>query len=126
MTMYTQMAGQVGQLIASSRTEDAAAYNAQYQVEVGRHNALSKRDALQANLAAVQQDKVLTNLNIKLNQAQAEANATVAAAAAGVQGQSVDAVVYETKKSEAQRVAENNRATEQQSEQLSAQAGSAH
>lgn len=84
--------------ITGSSAETDAYYNAAYKVKADRRAAASRRDALQGSLSLIHQEKILSNQNIRLDQAQAEAAARVNAAAAGTSGRSLTDVIYETKK----------------------------
>ena len=72
-----------------------AAYNEQYNAQYKKYTALDAKNTAESNIAAINQDKILSNLNIQMNQQQAEAAAQVSAAVAGVEGSSVDAGMYQ-------------------------------
>lgn len=67
------------------------AYNQQYK----KYHALDAKNTAESNIAAINQDKILSNVNIQMNQQHAEAAAQVSAAVAGVSGSSVDQGMYE-------------------------------
>lgn len=87
----------------------ASTYNQVRATETKKANIRSAMQAAQYNIAAVRQDKVLTNIEVQINQDKAEAAAKVAAATAGVEGGSVDDVMYETEKNEAFAINRANR-----------------
>lgn len=96
-----------------------------YQKEMALYNATQTKDIHQRNIASIKQDKILSDTQIQLNQDQAEAQAKVMAAAEGVEGGSVDAVLYETEKNAAYRMAENANAAEAAIEAEAAAVGGA-
>lgn len=87
----------------------ASTYNQVRATEAKKANIRSAMQAAQYNIAAVKQDKVLSNIEVQINQDNAEAAAKVAAATAGVEGGSVDDVMYETEKNEAFAINRANR-----------------
>ena len=126
MSIYAQ-AVVSGISALSGHEADAAydqAYNQVYANEAKRASICNAMHSAQLNLSAVEQDKVLTNSAIRMQQNQAEAAATVAAATAGVEGGSVDDILYETKRNEAMAINNANRKAEQQSANLIANIGS--
>ena len=96
--LYMQaMVGVIDLLAGGSR--DAAydaAYGQHYRAFAGMHNAARQAAAAGANIAAIRQDTINTDTVIKMKQDQAEAMAKVAAAVSGVEGQSVNDVIYQT------------------------------
>jgi hypothetical protein len=94
------------------------AYNQAYGLQSARFAALNRINTAEGNIAAINQDRVLTNVAIEMNQQQAEAMAQVNAAAAGVSGGSIDTVMQGIAGNAAmarQRAkAEANQLTEQQ------------
>ena len=105
MSMYQfavqQGATALAQAITSSSPEATAAYNAAYQSTTSKLNAREARHTAALNISAIAQDQVLTNTKIKMQKAQAKAQTIISAAAAGVEGGSVDDVMYEADKSAA-------------------------
>lgn len=71
-----------------------AAYNEAYSAQQAFYAASDAKNTAEANISAINQDKILTNVQIEMNQQEAEAQLAVNAAAAGVSGGSVDAVAY--------------------------------
>ncbi len=100
-----------------------AAYNQAYSEAAQKANILAARQTLQQNMAAVKQDSITSNTAIQLKQNQAEAWAKVSAATAGVEGSSVDAAIYETKKNEAFALQSSQREADQQIANLGTQIG---
>ncbi|QDP58702.1 MAG: hypothetical protein Tp125SUR00d2C35697761_37 [Prokaryotic dsDNA virus sp.] len=100
------------------------AYNVTYAAEAQRANIRNAMHAAELNVTAVRQDKVLTNTMIGMKQDEAEAAAKVAAATAGVEGGSVDDIIYETEKNESLAINSANRRAEQSIESQLAQIGS--
>lgn len=105
MSMYQfavqQGATALAQAITGSSPEATAAYNAAYASTTSKLNVREQRHTASLNLTAIEQDKVLTNTKIQMQKAQSKAQAIIAAAAAGVEGGSVDDVMYEADKSAA-------------------------
>lgn len=121
MSLYKQ-AVQSGvsslQLLATG--ENAAtksAYNASYKAAAQRINIANAKHTAQLNISAIEQDRILSNTQIRMQQDQAEANAIVNAAVAGVEGQSIEDVIYDTEKNEALASNTVNRKAEQATEQ---------
>lgn len=104
-------AGQL--LLTGSNAGTKAAFNAAYAAQSSRLAAAARKNAAEKNIAAIKQDKILTNLAIQNRQDEAEAFARVNAAAAGIQGQSVKDVIYETEKNESFAIASNRKRSEQ-------------
>jgi hypothetical protein len=111
-------------MLTGSNAESRAAYNAEYQRLAHRANVLEARQVAQSNLAAIEQDKILSNTQIRINQSHAEAQALVSAAAAGVDGGSVDDVIYDTERNAAFALSRNNAKAEQEKEYQVAAIGS--
>lgn len=93
-----------------------AAFGKFYNSYQGMHNAARQRVAAEANIAAVQQDRINTDTVIAMKQDQAQAAAKVAAAVSGVEGQSVDATIYQTEVNSSVAKANNTAYAEQQIE----------
>lgn len=72
-----------------------SAYNTAYDAQYKKYVALDAKTTAERNISAINQDKILSNLNIQMNQQAAEAAAQVSAAVAGVEGSSVDAGMYQ-------------------------------
>lgn len=98
-------------------------YNQTYAAEAQKANIRNAMHAAELNITAVRKDKVLTNTMIGLQQDQAEAAAKVAAATAGVEGGSVDDIIYETERNEAMAINNANRRSGQAIESQLAQIG---
>lgn len=107
---------------AATEAARTAAYNAQTQ----RIAASSARSAAERNISAIAQDKILSNVNIRLQQSQAEAMQTLQAAFSGSEGGSVDDSLYVVQSSAENLVAQNNRQAKQAIEKVKAQVGNAH
>jgi len=124
MSIYAQ-AIQSGVQFASlaagvESAETIATYNREYQTASSKLAASNARSAAEANISAVNQDRITSNVKIKQKQDEAEANAKVSAALAGAKGASVEAVVQQTEVNEAHALSASNKAAEQQIENLSA------
>lgn len=110
------------QLLATgSNAQTDAMYNAQYAATIARVNAANHKVAAEGKIAAVKQDKILSNTNIQMQQSQAEAYARVNAAAAGTAGTSVEDSIYATENNAARQVGGVNQRAEQQIENAKAQ-----
>ena len=88
-------------------------YNQIYSQEMQKYNAAEGVHTAQMNIAAINQDQVTTNTTIRANQANAAAQAKVSAATAGVQGGSVDDIMYGTEANEAYAFQANQEKTDQ-------------
>lgn len=99
--------------VTGSNAQTKEAYNAAYKAEASRLNIAKNRHTSQLNIAAIEQDKVMSNTLIKMKQNQAEAMAKVSAAAAGVEGGSVDDVINDTETNSVFAIAASNRRAEQ-------------
>tara|TARA_R110002096_G_scaffold110795_6_gene241984 strand:+ start:7969 stop:8541 length:573 start_codon:yes stop_codon:yes gene_type:complete len=93
-----------------------AAYGQYYTAYTGMHNAANQKVAAEANIAAIRQEKIHTDVVISRNQDQAEARAKVAAAVSGTEGQSVNAAIYQTESNSSVARANNRKNMEQQIE----------
>ncbi len=116
---FTGIAG-----VLSGAKADAAydaAYGKFYSAHAGMFNAANQRVAAEANIAAITQEKIHTNMIISMKQDQAEANAKVMAAVSGTDGQSVKDVIYQTEtNSNVAKQNVNRQTTQQIDQQLSA------
>lgn len=112
---------QSGMSTLSSLTGNSAAsqeaFNAAYNVHAGRLASASAKNAAEKNISAIAQDKIISNLNIKLQQSQAEAMKSVGAAFAGVEGGSVEDGMYVVQSSAENLVAANNQQADQETEE---------
>jgi len=102
--------------------ETIQAYNQEYQSVAGKIAAGNALSATERNIAAVHQDRITSNVQIRQAQDEAEAQAKVSAAYAGAVGASVSAVSHQTQVSEANALAANNSRAAQQIESLKANA----
>lgn len=129
MSIYAQaMVSGVNALqvaFTGANAQTRAAFTAQYQAETAKRNAMEMKSAAQKNIGAVRQDKILSNLSIRLEQGQAEALVKMNAAAAGVEGQSVADARYETVKNAAFATSKVDRLSRQQIEEQLSKIGSA-
>lgn len=126
MSIYAQAVVSGVQALAGTEADRVydQTYNQVYANEAKKASIRNAMHTAQLNLSAIEQDRILTNTQIKMNQDQAEAMATVAAATAGVEGGSVDDIMYETHKNEALAINNANRKAEQASESQLASIGS--
>lgn len=102
-----------------------AAYNQSFAEQAARLAAAERKHTAEKNISAIKQDKILSNTQIQMSQDQAEAFAKVNAAAAGVQGQSVEDVVYQTEANETYAMSRNKRQADQRIESELARVNSA-
>ena len=109
---------------SNAETEEAriGAYNAQSR-RIASSNA---RSAAEKNISAIAQDKILTNVNIRLQQSQAEAMQSLQAAFSGSEGGSIEDTVYVTQSGAENLIASNNRQAKQATEQQKSQVSGAH
>ena len=116
--MYAQAFLGVADLLTGASKDAAyeAAYGTYYKSFAGMHNAANAKVAAEANIAAIQQDKINTDKVIAQQQDQAEARAIVAAATAGVSGDSLDSVIYQTEVNSSVAKQNTRKHTEQQIE----------
>ena len=115
--MIYQMAVQQGissaQLaLTGSNAVTKAAYNRAYSAQAQRISARERRNAAERNISAIKSDKLMSNMNLQLNLNQAQAAARLNAVFAGVEGQSVDDVIFETETAAERRKAQLERQTE--------------
>jgi hypothetical protein len=116
--MYAQSIVGVIDLLSGAGADAAyeAAYGKSYSRFTGMYNAANQRVAAEANIAAITQDRINTDTVVAMKQDQAEAMAKVSAAVGGVEGQSVDSVIHQTKVNSSLASANNRKAAEQQIE----------
>lgn len=112
-------------MTGGSTAATRAAYDNAYKAESTRLAAGAAMSAAQRNIAAVNQNKILSNVQLQQKQDQADAMVKVSAAAAGVEGTNVDNASYTTRANEAFAVSRANQVAEAQIEQYAAQAHSA-
>lgn len=93
-----------------------AAYGQYYKAYAGQMNASNRKVAAEANISAIKQDKINTDVVIDMQQDQAEARAKVMAAVSGAEGQSVDAVIAQTEFNSSVAQSNNKKNAEQQIE----------
>jgi len=129
MSIYAQ-AVQSGlsaaQLAATGENaQTKAAWNESYAAQSKRLAALDRKQTAEKNIAAIKQDKILSDTSIQMQQDQAEAFAKVNAAAAGMQGQSAEDVVYQTEANEVYAMSRNKRQASQRIESELARVNSA-
>lgn len=105
-------------MVSGSNAKTRAAYNAAYANESARIAGRNRIHAAQRNLAAIRQDKILTNKSIQLQNTQAQAMTKLSAAVAGVTGNSVEDVSQQHDTNTAFAMANNARQAEQLSEQF--------
>jgi hypothetical protein len=124
MSMYAmtmQQGIQAGALaLGVESAETTAAYNAAYGNLANKLSAARARSAGERNIAAVNQDKVLSNTKIRQQQDEAEAAARVSAALSGASGASVNATIGQTETNESMALAASKKARDQQIEHLKA------
>lgn len=117
MSAVTSGMDTVNLMMGGDNAATTAAYNNAYQAEATRAAMGAAIGAAQKNIASVKQNRILSHIELEKRQDQAEAMAKVSAAAAGVEGSSVDDVVYTTKANESIAKGRANAVAEQQVEQ---------
>ena len=108
-----------------AKEAERSAFNAEYANTMRRINLQNQQAKAARNINAIRQDTILSNLELQLRQKQAQSQVMVSAAAAGVEGGSVDDVIYSTQSNEAMAKQRVSADAEQRIAQESAQAGSA-
>jgi hypothetical protein len=88
-------------MLGGESAQTRGAYNQAYANESKRMAAGAALSAAQRNINSVNQNKILSHIDLQMKQDQAEATVKVSAAAAGVEGTNVDNAVYTTKANEA-------------------------
>lgn len=98
MSGYAMAASSVANFLTGASADAAyeAAYGKFYTAYQGMHNAARARSAAEANIAAIKQDKIHTDMIVDMQQDRAEAEAKVMAAVSGAEGQSVRDSIYQT------------------------------
>jgi len=124
MSVYAQAAATGIQSIGLMISGDTATYNAVYAAEARKTAIAEAKHTAELNISAIEQDKITSNTAIRMRQDQAEAQAKLSAAVAGVEGGSVDAVIYDTERNEAFALNAANQQAEQAKEAQAAQVGS--
>lgn len=111
---------------AAAGTAADAAYGTAYQNAANRLAGRNRKVATERNIAAVKQDKILTNKQIELNQTQSEAMVKLAAAVSGVTGGSVQDVQYMTEVNKVNAQRSSTRESDQVVEAMKAEVQAAH
>ena len=110
--------------LVTGASADAAfvqAYNRTSQLFAQRQQALNAKDAAQQNIAAIEQDRVTSSMQVQMQQDQQEAQVKVAAALAGTEGGSVEMLQRQTEINKAFALSQVNRNADQQIEQYAAE-----
>tara|TARA_R110002020_G_scaffold131052_4_gene293049 strand:- start:1727 stop:2260 length:534 start_codon:yes stop_codon:yes gene_type:complete len=119
--MYAQAITQgIGAIHVATGGDNAGtiqAYNEAYSAQAQRYATLDAKNAAENNISAINQDKILSNVQIQMNQQEAEAAAQVSAAVAGVEGSSVDAGMYQIGANASMQVAQAEAKADQLTEQ---------
>lgn len=120
---YAQAMLGVADLMTGASADAAyeAAFGQYYTAYAGMINAANAKVAAEANISAITQDKINTDIRISMQQDRAEAQAKVAAAVSGVSGGSVNAVIYQTGVNSSLAKSNNRKHAEQQVENQLAQ-----
>lgn len=126
MSLYTQAMVSGMNALTGAQADQiyTSTYNQVYAQEAQKANIRNAMGVAQTNVAAIKADQILTNTQIRMNQDEAEARAIVNAAAAGVEGGSVDDIVYDTERNAAFATNAANQQAEQEVENQLAQIGS--
>lgn len=123
--MYAIAMQQGIQGLETMLTGGGKAFQQEYALQSRRFAQLNRKQTSIRNIAAIKQDKILTDKTIQIRQSQAEAMARVSAAAAGVSGGSVNDVIQMTHVNETQAMKMNERQAAQGIEQEKANVHSA-
>lgn len=123
--MYAMAMQQGMQGLETMLSGGGAAFQHEYALQSRRFAQLNRKQTSIRNIAAIKQDKILTDKTIQIRQSQAEAMARVSAAAAGVSGGSVNDVIQMTHVNETQAMKMNERQAQQGVEQEKANVHSA-
>ncbi len=118
----------VGSLMGNAKKRKQAAaqaYNDEYARVSNQYAVMEQIGDIQRNMAAIQQDKVLSDVTIGMKQDQAEAQMKVSAAVAGAKGSSVENSIQQSEFNEQQALSGNKRQTEQAMESELANMGTA-
>lgn len=107
--------------ISGSNAKTREAYNAAYSNQARRIAGRNRIGAAQRNLAAIQQDKILTNNQIQIQNTHQQAMTKLSAAVAGVTGSSVDNVKQQVNTNTVFAMQSNERKAEQMSDQFLAE-----
>lgn len=130
MSLYVQAAqsgiSTIGLAMSGKNAETEAARIGAYNAQAQRLAASGARAAAERNISAIAQDKIISNVNIRLQQSQAEAMQTLQAAFAGVSGGSVEDSAYVVKSGAENLIAANSAKAEQATEQQLAQVSKSH
>lgn len=119
MSGYAMAAAGVAEMMTGAQADAAyeAAYGKYYSAAMNMRNAGNAKVAAEANIAAIKQDKIHTDVMISANQEKAEAQAKVMSAVSGVEGQSVEATIYQSEINSSLAKANNKRVMQQNIEQ---------
>lgn len=98
---------------ASADAAYEAAFGPYYTAFANMHNAANAKVAAEANIAAIKQNKINTDIVVNANQERAEAEARLMAAVSGTSGRSVDDVIYQTEVNSTVAKANTKKAMEQ-------------
>lgn len=107
--------------VTGSNAKTRAAYNEAYSKQAQRIAGRNRAHAAQRNLAAIQQDKILTNNQIQIQNTHQQAMTKLSAAVAGVTGSSVDNVKQQVNTNTVFAMQSNERKAEQMSDQFLAE-----
>lgn len=107
--------------VTGSNAKTHAAYNEAYSKQAQRIAGRNRQHAAQRNLAAIQQDKILTNNQIQIQNTHQQAMTKLSAAVAGVTGSSVDNVKQQVNTNTVFAMQSNERKAEQMSDQFLAE-----
>lgn len=120
---YAQAMLGVVDLLSGASVDAAyeAAYGQYYTAYSNRLNAANAKVAAEANIAAITQNRINTDMVIAVNQDKAEAQAKVAAAVTGTSGGSVDSVIYQTEVNSSLAKSNNRKSAQSMVEQQLAQ-----
>ena len=130
MTMYQNAmvagAGAIKQLAsvpAAGRAAYDQAFGATYGLAMAKYRAELAQQAIRSNIANVLQNKILSDVELQVNQAEAEAAARVSAAAAGAAGASVDQTIDQTRVNADRATSTNEKAARSEMSNLAAGVG---
>lgn len=117
---YSQVVQQGMQSLATLVTGDTATFNQVYANEAKRYKATQQEIAAISKIAALNQDKILTDTQIELNREKTAAEIKVMAAAYGTEGSAIDYQIEQNNRATGNAKLSNEKATRSAIEQQKA------
>lgn len=103
----------LGLMAGGGNAETEAARTSAYNNQAARIASAGARAAAEKNISAITQDKIISDVNLRLKQSQAEAMKTLQSAFAGVEGGSVEDGTYVIQSEAENLIAANNSRSQQ-------------